>query len=399
MSFEINDYSLLDEIGPEKIIYLNNPSVKMKSVLVIDNSLYGTPAGGLRIAPDITVDEIIRLARAMTLKFCTYKIPAGGAKAGIWGNPLDVEYKNVLLTSFADSISSFIKNYLYYPGPDMGTDDNDLLKIFNIIKMPNIAPKKIGLFKNSIPIEELFTGYGVGYCLETIQNNLDKLDIRKVDENHKPRVILEGFGKVGTAIALCLEEFGYQLNGISTINGAIFDEDGLNIEELLKLRSIYGDEVINKYDSKNLITVPKEKLFELSDEFPTEFIIPGARPDVINRENIDKIEACAIVPAANIPYEKGILKVIKEKGIVAFPDFVVNAGEVLAIYIGKAAKNVDEIFSYLKSKITEKILDIINGSNEESTTIYNYAMENAIKELKKKIKRKENTLKKLNKRF
>ncbi|MFW9783862.1 MAG: hypothetical protein ACFFFB_16370, partial [Candidatus Heimdallarchaeota archaeon] len=161
----------------------------------------------------------------------------------------------------------------------------------------------------------------------------------------------------------------------------------------------YGDEVINKYDSKNLITVPKEKLFELSDEFPTEFIIPGARPDVINRKNIDKIEACAIVPAANIPYEKEILKVIKEKGIVAFPDFVVNAGEVLAIYIGKAAKNVDEIFSYLKSKITEKILDIINGSNEESTTIYNYAMENAIKELKKKIKRKENTLKKLNKRF
>ncbi|MFX1323656.1 MAG: Glu/Leu/Phe/Val dehydrogenase dimerization domain-containing protein [Promethearchaeota archaeon] len=399
MEFEISDYTLFDKIGPEKIIYLNNPAVNMKAVLVIDNSLYGTPAGGVRFAPDITVDEMVRLARAMTLKFCTYKIPAGGAKTGIWGNPLDIEFKNILLTSFADSISSFIKNYLYYPGPDMGTDDNDMLKIFNIIKMPNLAPKKIGLFKNDIPVEELFTGYGVGYCLEAIYNNLNKLNIRKLDRIQNPRVILEGFGKVGTAIALCLDELGFQLKGVSTINGAIFDEDGLDIKELLKLRLSYGDELVNKYESKNLINVPKEKLFKLSKEFPIEFIIPGARPDAINKGNIDEIEADAIVPAANIPYEKGIFNIINEKGMIAFPDFVVNAGEVLAIYIGKAAKNVDEIFSYLKSKITGKTLEIINGSNEENTTVYNFAMKNAIKELKKKIKRKQNTLQKLNKRY
>ncbi|MHA2394022.1 MAG: Glu/Leu/Phe/Val dehydrogenase dimerization domain-containing protein [Promethearchaeota archaeon] len=399
MEFVLKDYSLLDEIGPEKIIYLNNPVVNMKAVLVIDNSVYGTPSGGVRLAPDITVDEMVRLARAMTLKFCTYKVPAGGAKAGIWGNPIDIESKNILLTSFAYSTSSFIKNYLYYPGPDMGTDDNDLLKIFNIVKMPNLAPKKIDLFKNGIPVEELFTGYGVGYCLEAIYNNLDKITKRKLDKTQKPRIILEGFGKVGTSIAMCLEEIRYQLNGISTINGAIFDEDGLDIKELLKLRLTYGDELVNKYESKNLIKIPKEKLFELSTEFSTEFIIPGARPDSINRENVDKIDATAIVPAANIPYEKGILKAINEKNLIAFPDFVVNAGEVLAIYIGKAVKNVDEIFTYLKSKITEKTLDIIQGSSETITTVYNYAMENAIKELKKKIKRKKNTLEKMNKRY
>ncbi|MFX1480944.1 MAG: Glu/Leu/Phe/Val dehydrogenase dimerization domain-containing protein [Promethearchaeota archaeon] len=399
MNFDIYDYSLFDEIGPEKIICLNNPIVDMKAVIVIDNPFYGTSAGGLRLAPDITVDEMIRLARAMTLKFGSYKIPTGGAKAGIWGDPRDLKKKSIILTSFAESIESLIKNYIYYPGPDMGTDDNDLLKIFNIVKLPNLAPKKIGLYKDGVPVEELFTGYGVVYCLEVIYQNLEKLTSIKVERTQKPRVLLEGFGKVGTALAMSLQELGFNLMGISTLNGAMYDEDGLNVEKLLDLKSTYGDELVNHYESKNLIRVPKEKLFDLSSEFPIEFIIPGARPDIINKSNIDRIEAISIVPAANIPYEKGIMESLKEKNIIAFPDFVVNAGEVLAIYIGKAAKNVDEIFEYIKSKITEKTLEVIRGSVENKISVYDYAVDSALRDVKKKIQRKKNSLEKLNQKF
>lgn len=395
MNFE----NLLEDGGPEKIIFFNNPTFNMKAVLVIDNSIYGTPAGGVRLAPDITIDEMIRLARAMTLKFCSYKVPAGGAKAGIWGNPLDVKKKNILLTSFADSIEPFIKNYLYYPGPDMGTDDNDLLKVFNIIKLPNLAPKKIGLFKHGVPVEELFTGYGVVYCLESIYDNLDKLIEKKIEKTQKPRIILEGFGKVGTALAMSLDELGFNLSGISTLNGAIFDEDGLNVEELLKLKTNYGDDLVNQYESKNLVKIPKEKLFELSSEYPIEFIIPGARPDGINKDNIDKIGALAIVPAANIPYETGITEKLKEKNIIAFPDFVSNAGEVLAIYVGKAAKNSDEIFEYIKSKITEKTIEVIQGALKMNISPYQYAATAALKMLQNKMKRKTKRLEKLNNRY
>ncbi len=391
--------NFLNEDGPEKIIFFNNPTFNMKAVLVIDNFIYGPPAGGVRLAPDITIDEMIRLARAMTLKFCTYKVPAGGAKAGIWGNPLDIEKKSILLTSFADAIESFIKNYLYYPGPDMGTDDHDLLKIFNIVGLPNLAPKEIGLFKHGVPVEELFTGYGVIYCLESIYNNLEKLKKEEVQNSQKPRVMLEGFGKVGTALAMSLDELNFKLSGISTLNGAIFDEDGLNVKDLLKLKSSYGDDLVNQYESKNMIKIPKEKLFELSSEYPTEFIIPGARPDVINRNNIEKIGALAIVPAANIPYEKGIIEILKEKSIIAFPDFVSNAGEVLAIYVGKAAKNSEEIFEYIKSKISEKTLEIIQGSIEVKKTVYKFAVEEALKVLNAKKKRKIKRLEKLNKRY
>ncbi|MFX0083383.1 MAG: Glu/Leu/Phe/Val dehydrogenase dimerization domain-containing protein [Candidatus Hodarchaeota archaeon] len=400
MNFDIRDYNLFDEFGPEKIIFLNNPTVDMNAVLIIDNTVYGPTGGGVRFAPDITVDEMIRLARAMTLKFSTYNIPVGGAKSGIWGDPLDLQKKDILLSSFADSIELFVKSDIYYPGPDMGTDDNDLIKIFKTLKLPNRAPKKIKLIKMGIPVEELFTGYGVVYCLTTIYDNIEKIIIKHIHKNHKPRVIMEGFGKVGTALAMSLNEIGYKLTGVSTINGAIFDEDGLNVEDLIKLKLTYGDQLVNQYESKNLVRVPKEKLFELSSEYPTEFIIPGARPDAINKENVGKIQALSIVPAANIPYEKGVTETLKDMNIIAFPDFVVNAGEVLALNFSfnRAVQNADEIFEYIKSKITEKTMEVIQGAAEERISPYNYAVENALKEIKKRLQKKKKSIEKLTKR-
>jgi len=399
VDFSIKDPSLIDEIGPEKIIIIRNPNVGLNAVLVIDNSVYGIPAGGLRLAPDITLDEMIRLARAMSMKFCTYRLRVGGAKSGIWGDPTDLEKKGILLTSFADAIGNFIKNDIYYPGPDMGTDDDDLLKMFKVIGSPNLAPKKIGLTKFDVPVEELFTGYGVVYCLDVIYNNLEKLTGRQIDKSKKPTVVLEGFGKVGTALAMSLDELGFQLNGLSTIKGAIFDENGLEIKKLLDLKAQYGDDLVNHYESKDLIKVPKEKLFELSSEHDIDFIIPGARPDVINKNNVDKIKTIAIVPAANIPYEKGITDVLKEKGIIAFPDFVANAGEVLAILVNKVAKSADEIFAYIKDKISTKTIEVIQGALENNMSAYDFAVEDALNELKKKIKRKKNYLEKANKRY
>lgn len=398
MEFKINDQSLIDEIGPENIIYMNNPSIGLKSILVIDNSVYGIPAGGVRLAPDITVDEMVRLGRAMSLKFCTYRLKIGGAKAGICGDPLDIERKELLLTSFANQIEPYIKNDLYYPGPDMGTNDDDLLKMFKVIGAPNLAPNKIGMIKLGVPVEELFTGYGVVYCLDVISKKLSKTTGKQINIK-KPRILLEGFGKVGTALAMSLHEYGFQLNGISTINGAIFDEDGLDINQLLQLKLEHGDELIYHYESKNLVKISKERFFELSSEYPVEYLIPGARPDVINKTNVDKLNAVAIVPAANIPYEKGITEVLKEHKIVAFPDFVSNAGEILAILVNKVAKNADEIFTYIQDKISEKTIEVIQGAKEKNVSVYTFAVYDALKELQKKIKRKKNYIEKLNKRY
>ena len=191
----------------------------------------------------------------------------------------------------------------------------------------------------------------------------------------------------------------FTLTGVSTLKGAIFDEEGLNIEDLLKLKLQHGDNLVNQYESKNILKISKERLIELSSEFQTDFIIPGARPDVINKSNVDKIKAIAVVPAANIPYEKGTTEVLRERGIIAFPDFVANAGEILAILVNKVAKNADEIFEFVKTKITEKTFEVIQGATQANISPYNFAVEDAMNELKKKQKRKKNSLEKINKRY
>jgi glutamate dehydrogenase (NAD(P)+) len=396
MSLNIKDSSLFDELGPEKIVILRDPNVDMTGILVIDNTAIGWPAGGIRMAPDITVKELARLARAMTYKFASYRLKVGGAKAGIMADPLS-EKKDLLITSFGEAIKTFILEEKYICGPDMGTYDRDIERIFKIIGKPGLAPKPLGMEKNGFPVEILYTGYGVCYCVEAVFNYLKNQGI--FEEEYKPKILLEGFGKVGIGIALSLKELGYKLTGVSTIKGAIFDEDGLDLDKLIELKHQFSDDLINQYESKNLVKVDKEKLFELSSEYSTDFIIPGARPDAINSKNVDKIQSKAIVPASNIPYEKGITKILKEKGIIDFPDFVANAGEVLAIGVNKIAESPDEIFDFVRSRIDEKAIEIIKGALEKNLSAYEYAVNDALSYVKKYLNRRAKRIEKLNKKY
>ncbi len=385
-----------DDLGPEKVVLVRNPSINLEGFLVIDNTSIGWPAGGIRMEPDVSLDEITRLARAMTYKFATYRLKVGGAKAGIKADPFSDD-KDLLIAGFAEAIKTNIIEDRYVPGPDMNTNDRDLERIFNIIGKPGLAPKPLGIKKNNFPVEELFTGYGVSYCIEAVNNYLINKGVFK--PNYKPKILLEGFGKVGIGLAMSLKELGYNLTGLSTLKGAIFDEDGLDLDELMKLRQQYGDDLINQYESKNLVRVEKEKLFELSGQYATDFLIPGARPDAINKKNVDKINIKAIIPAANIPYETGIIRVLHERKIIPFPDFVANAGEILAIGINKIAKNADEIFNFVRGQIDEKASEIIKGALENNISAYEYAVNEALSFVHKYLSRRKKHVEKISKRY
>lgn len=130
MSINIEDKSLLDEMGPEKIVIFRDPSVGMNAILAIDNTAIGWPAGGIRMAPDVSIDEIVRLARAMTYKFASYRLKVGGAKVAKDAEEIfnhvksEIETKTVEIIkgaqasniSFykyaADDAFKFIKKYL-----------------------------------------------------------------------------------------------------------------------------------------------------------------------------------------------------------------------------------------------------------------------------------------------
>ena len=371
-----NVLNFLDEIGPEKVIHFYNSNAQMKAVLVIDNSVMGVPAGGIRMLPNITLDEMIRLARMMTYKFISYGLPMGGAKSGIWADPNAAD-RAACINAYAFEISPHIQNNLYHPGPDMGTTAHDVAKILKICHREDLLPQILGETKFGLSIEETYTGYGVLAAVEAVLES-------KNDKIKGKKIALEGFGKVGSAIALFLKETAAKLVAVSTIQGTIFDEEGLDISKLIDLKSKYGDKLINHYQTQTAEHLPKEKLFQL----PVDILIPGARPDVINKQNIDSIQANFIVPAANIPFAPEIIPTLDELNIQVIPDFIANAGEILASAARFRTSNPDEIYATLKHEIRSKAAKIITIAQEQKISIYTAALTQCKKVILRNLKRR-----------
>ena len=116
-----------DEIGPEKVVHIYESKSNLKAIVVIDNTSLGPAIGGVRMAADVTAEEVFRLARAMTFKNSAAGIPHGGGKSGIVADP-KAKNKEALLRLFAQGIKNLVD---YIPGPDMGTNEESMAIIYN----------------------------------------------------------------------------------------------------------------------------------------------------------------------------------------------------------------------------------------------------------------------------
>jgi len=152
-------FELTDELGPEKIVYIYEPRAKTKAIVVIDNVAAGPAIGGVRMAPDVTTEEVRRLARAMTYKNVLAELPHGGGKAGIPEHPYTTNKEQVIRT-FARGIKN-LKEYI--PGPDMGTDEASMAYVYDEISRAVGLPRELG----GIPLDEIgATAYGLSICAD-----------------------------------------------------------------------------------------------------------------------------------------------------------------------------------------------------------------------------------------
>lgn len=140
---------LRDELGPEKIVLIREPRVGLEAVVVVDNVACGPAIGGVRMAPDVTVEEVVRLARAMTLKNAAAGLPHGGGKAGILADSTCApDRKEALVRAFARMIRGLTE---YIPGPDMGTNEACMAWISDEIGRAVGLPRVVG----GIPLDEI----------------------------------------------------------------------------------------------------------------------------------------------------------------------------------------------------------------------------------------------------
>ncbi|MFQ5406183.1 MAG: Glu/Leu/Phe/Val dehydrogenase dimerization domain-containing protein [Candidatus Micrarchaeia archaeon] len=116
---------LTDYWGPEKILYVHDTKTGMKGVVVVDNTALGTGKGGIRMMPDVTINEVFRLARAMTWKNALAELPFGGAKSGIKANPKTLQKKEAVVRAFARAIKEIVPKQ-YVGGPDMGLTEIEM---------------------------------------------------------------------------------------------------------------------------------------------------------------------------------------------------------------------------------------------------------------------------------
>ncbi len=324
-------FRFADDYGPAKIVHIHRPKPGLRAIVVVDNVAAGPSIGGVRMAPDVSVEECFRLARAMTWKNAAAGLPHGGGKSVIFADPhMDEARKEDTIRAFACAIAD-LKEYI--PGPDMGTDERCMGWVKDEIGRAVGLPAEIG----GIPLDEIgATGFGVAAATE-IAAPFAGVELKGA------RIAVQGFGAVGKHAARFLAGKGAILVAASDSRGTLIDPAGLDIEALIALKDSGGHLTDHgsgeKADADAVLDVP------------CDIWIPAARPDVVRADNVDRLN-CRLVPqGANIPFTQEAEKILHGRGVVVVPDFVANAGGVICASVEYHGGNERSAFETIDVRI------------------------------------------------
>ncbi|MFF0266953.1 Glu/Leu/Phe/Val dehydrogenase [Kribbella sp. NPDC004536] len=342
-------FELMDEWGPEKVVCVSDRRTGMKGVLVIDNSARGMGKGGTRMSPTLTVREVARLARTMTWKWAAVDLFHGGAKAGILGDPAAPD-KERILRAFARALRNEVPSE-YVFGLDMGLSEDDAAVFADELGDLGAAvglPRALG----GLPYDELgVTGYGVA---EAVDAAAQVVGLSLADA----RVTVQGFGAVGSAAVERLVALGAVVVGIATSQGAVLDPEGLDTSALLALRNEYGDSCVHHCGTA---VQPAEAVLTAA----ADILVPAAVQDVIDKDLAAATSARLIVEGANLPTTAAAREVLAARGIPVVPDFIANAGGIVAAAHSMDARyspfTVDpaDVFPMISSKIRANVVTVL----------------------------------------
>ena len=353
---EFSIESFCDDLGPAKIVHLYDSSTGMRGIIAIDNVAKGPSIGGLRMAPDVSTEEVFRLARAMTLKNAAAGLPHGGGKAGIVADPKSSN-REALIRSFGRAMRDLSE---YIVGPDMGTDETCMAWIQDEIGKRSVGlPRVLG----GIPLDEIgATGFGLARCAE-VAGDFAGVDLKGA------RFAIEGYGNVGRHAANFLKELGAVLVAASDSRGAIFNEKGIDIDGLTETKEKHGR--VDAFGDASSIS--HGELFTV----PCEILVPAARPDCIHADNAEQIEAKLILQGANIPATAKAEEILAHRGVISVPDFICNAGGVICASVEYRGGTEANAFAEITEKIQRNTREVLTRTREENVLPRTAAVEMA----------------------
>lgn len=372
--FTGQDAGLLDQIKSCNSVYrFRFPMRKGNSIEVVDawrveHSHHQSPTkGGIRYSEMVNEDEVMALAALMTYKCAIVNVPFGGAKGGIKINPKNYtvgELENITRRYTVELIKkNFIGPSIDVPAPDYGSGEREMGWIADTYATMNpgqldalgaVTGKPLSL--HGIAGRREATGRGVAIATREcvgISEDMKKIGLKPGLAGK--RIIVQGLGNVGYHTAKFLSEFGAVIVGLCEFEGAIYNPDGLDVEEV----------ILHRKETGSILKYPKAKIsFKNSMEGleqPCDILVPAALENQLTADNIGRIQAMIIVEGANGPTTPEAEAIFSKKGGIIVPDMYANAGGVTVSYF-EWLKNLSHVaFGRINKRFEENAnLNIVN---------------------------------------
>jgi len=306
-------------------VVMDNGQIEVFTGYRVQHSISRGPAkGGIRYAPDVSLDEVRALASWMTWKCAIVNIPFGGAKGGVICDPHKMSHGELerMTRRYTAALIDFIGPEKDVPAPDVNTNEQTMAWIMDTYSMHMrhtvtsvVTGKPINIGGSKGRREA--TGRGVSVMCDQAMKYLG-LPIDGC------KVIVQGFGNVGSNAAKLLSEKGYSIIGIAEWDGGLYNEKGLDIEALIKHKESTGS--INDFDCADCVA-PHDLITTECD-----ILIPAATENVITSQNAHKVKAKILCEGANGPTTAVADEILASQNVFVIPDILANSGGVTASY-------------------------------------------------------------------
>lgn len=288
------------------------------------NQTLGPYKGGIRYHPDVDMGEVAALAMNMTWKCGLAELPFGGAKGGVAVDPGTLSHDELerLTRRYTAEILPIIGPTKDIPAPDLGTNPQIMAWIMDTYSMaqgytiPSVVTGKPVIIGGSLGREEA-TGFGVAYVTEDA--------LRRFKRYSEPvKVVIQGFGNVGSYTAHKLVDMGISVIGVTDVYGGIYNPKGLPVDELI--RTVREKGKVSDYKGGDKVTNEEILTFEC------DVLIPAALGRVITKENAHLLKCGMVVEGANGPTTAEADDILRDRNIPVIPDILANAGGLIVSY-------------------------------------------------------------------
>jgi glutamate dehydrogenase (NAD(P)+) len=317
----------------------------------------GPCKGGIRFAPEVTLDEIRALASEMTWKCAVVNIPFGGAKGGVACDPSKLSRGELerITRRYTAELTDWFGPERDVPAPDLGTNEQTMAWVMDTYSMHQ--RRTVTSVVTGKPVEmggsrgrREATGRGLLLCCERA---LSRLGFAR---DHT-RVVIQGFGNVGSVAASLMHAAGYRVVGIADIHGGLYNEKGLDIAKLHDW--VYQQKrPLPEFPGGGARMSAQEVLFQ-----PCDIAVPAAVENQITRENAARLQARILCEGANGPTTAYADEELDRKGVFVIPDILANAGGVTVSYFEWVQDR--QGFFWKESVVLQRLQDIMEHSFDE----------------------------------